>query len=352
MPHCPIDAVVVTGLLVMSAVLPLAGCTPLHTTRPVQLEVIDGLSGQPAPHVKVTQNVAKGKFERQLRAVATSDERGMLAMNAIDTSRESYWWVGNSGPAYVGHGGHRLPGEFREVTRDDGTVTFIAPVWPRADLRIVLPEGFTGPVMELPMRQDVPRTSGWMPTATVPSGDMRVAIAPATIAAAADGSAHVAYPTSIGGVPGFVFERGAVLLRGQTPLQVIDAGSHTRRSRSESSDPSATFAWEIYLAVDPREQASPSVMPFEPDAVRMWFVGTEAALHSWLDAANLTTADPQLAAREPLAGRRQVTFSSALPLLTRSCTGQMSDAPQWTTQAKVSAEYETITANVGDQRDR
>ncbi|MBU3683186.1 MAG: hypothetical protein FGM39_04095 [Phycisphaerales bacterium] len=285
--------------------------------------------------------VAPRKFEPPLQVMATSDERGVLAMNAIDISRESYWWVGPDGPAYVGHGSGRLPSEFREVTRDDGTVAFIAPAWPKSALRIVMPEGFTGPVMELPIRQDVPRTSGWMPAATVPADDMRVAIARATIATAADGGAHVAYPTSIGGVPGFVFERDSVLLRGRTPLEIVDAGSHLRTNRSAATDPTAIFAWEVYLVVGPRDQPTAPEVPFDPDRVRMWFVGTESSLRTWLDGANLTPIDRQLAAREPLAGRRQVTFSSALPMLKRSWVGQVTSAPKWTTRATVRAEYET-----------
>lgn len=341
MPQCPAHAIGISGLLVMSAVLLPAGCTPFHGTRPVQLEVVDGLSGLPAPGAKVRQMVAPEKFERPLQVMATSDERGVLAMNAIDASRESYWWVGPGGPAYVGHGSGRLPSEFREVTRDDGTVAFIAPAWPKAALRIVMPEGFTGPVMELPIRQDVPRTSGWMPAATVPADDMRVAIARATIATAADGGAHVAYPTSIGGVPGFVFERDSVLLRGRTPLEIVDAGSHLRTNRSAVTDPTAIFAWEVYLVVGPRDQPTAPEVPFDPDRVRMWFVGTESSLWTWLDGANLTPIDRQLAASEPLAGRRQVTFSSALPMLKRSWVGQVTSAPKWTTRATVRAEYET-----------
>ena len=46
------------GLLVMATGLALPGCTPFHTTRPVQLEVIDGLTGQPARDVNVSQMVA------------------------------------------------------------------------------------------------------------------------------------------------------------------------------------------------------------------------------------------------------------------------------------------------------
>ena len=194
------------GLLVIATGLALPGCTPFHTTRPVQLEVIDGLTGQPARDVKVSQMVATEKFERKLRAVATSDAHGSLVINAIDTSRHSYWWVGRDGPAYIGHGGRRLPSAFRQVQRDDGTVAFIAPAWPMMNLRIALPEAFKGPVVVLPSRDDVPRSSGWMPRATVAADDTLVAVAKASIASPPGSGAHVAYPTSIGGVPGFVFD--------------------------------------------------------------------------------------------------------------------------------------------------
>lgn len=62
MPQCPAHAIGISGLLVMSAVLLPAGCTPFHGTRPVQLEVVDGLSGLPAPGAKVRQMVAPEKF--------------------------------------------------------------------------------------------------------------------------------------------------------------------------------------------------------------------------------------------------------------------------------------------------
>lgn len=344
---------VLAGLLLMSVGLPLAGCTPFHTTRRIQLEVVDALTGQPSPDVAVRQMVATSKFERPLVVEAISDERGSLTIDAIGTARDSYWWVGRDGPAYLGRGDRQLPTEFREVTRDDGTAAFVAPAWPTMALRIELPEGFKGLVMECPIRQDVQRSSGWMPTATVPSDDARVAVARATIAATADAGALVAYPTSIGGVSGFVFERGTVLLRGHTPLQIVDAGgSHARSRPNGPSDPSDTFAWVIHLAMDLRDEPSATGMPFAPDGVRMWFVGTEVELYAWLDGARLTAADPDLATRDPLAGRRQVTFFSALPILRRSWTGQLSDAPEWTTQSTVRAEYEALAAQASKTRTR
>lgn len=334
------------GLLVIATGLALPGCTPFHTTRPVQLEVIDGLTGQPARDVKVSQMVATEKFERKLRAVATSNAHGSLVINAIDTSRDSFWWVGRDGPAYVGHGGHRLPSAFRQVQRDDGTVAFIAPAWPTMNLRIALPEAFKGPVVVLASRDDVPRSSGWMPGATVAADDTLVAVAKASIASPPGSGAHVAYPTSIGGVPGFVFERGAVLLRGHMPLQIVDAGSHT--PVRVSSDPSATLAWEIYIAMEQQGERDATGLPFEPDTVGVWFVGTEAELHAWLDGAQLKPTDAMLTSRDPLAGRRQVTWASALPMLRRSWTGQLSDEPAWTTQAKVRAEYEALVVRASE----
>lgn len=340
MPQRSTHAIVVIGLLAIAGGVPLPGCTPFHTTRPVQLEVVDGLTGQPARDVKVSQMVATEKFERKLRAVATSDAHGSLVINAIDTSRHSYWWVGRDGPAYIGHGGRRLPSAFRQVQRDDGTVAFIAPAWPTMNLRIALPEAFKGPVVVLPSRDDVPRSSGWMPRATVAADDTLVAVAKASIASPPGSGAHVAYPTSIGGVPGFVFERGAVLLRGHTPLQIVDAGSHT--PVRVSSDPSATLAWEICIAMEPQGERDATGLPFEPDTVGVWFVGTEAELHAWLDGAQLKPTDAMLTSRDPLAGRRQVTWASALLMLRRSWTGRLSDEPAWTTQAKVSAEYAAL----------
>jgi hypothetical protein len=336
------------GLLVIATGLALPGCTPFHTTRPVQIEVVDGLTGQPARDVKVGQMVATTKFERELRAVATSDAHGSLVINAIDTSRDSYWWVGRDGPTYIGHGGRRLPSAFRQVQRDDGTVAFIAPAWPTMNLRIALPEAFKGPVVVLPSRDDVPHSSGWMPRATVAADDTLVAVSKASIASTPGSGAHLAYPTSIGGVPGFGFKRNAVLLRGHTPLRIINAGSQSPTSRGESSDPSATFAWEIYLAVDSRGERDATALPFEPDEARMWFVGTEAELHAWLDGAQLKPTDAMLTSRDPLAGRRQVTWASALPMLRRSWTGQLSDEPEWTTQAKVRAEYEALVVQASE----
>jgi len=74
----------------------------------------------------------------------------------------------------------------------------------------------------------------------------------------------------------------------------------------------------------------------------------EAELHAWLEGAQLKPTDATLTSRDPLAGRRQVTWASALPMLRRSWTGQLSDEPAWTTQAKVSAEYEALVVQVSE----
>jgi len=55
-----------------------------------------------------------------------------------------------------------------------------------------------------------------------------------------------------------------------------------------------------------------------------------------------------IASGERIAGRRQVTWASALPMLRRSWTGQLSDEPAWTTQAKVRAEYEALVVQASE----
>jgi len=283
-PRVLVSASARARLILASLVVASAnGCgSAWHNSTLVTLDVVDALTGAPAPDIVVLQQVAVDKFERPLWERATSNRDGVAAMRAIGNVPQSYWSVGVHGPTYDGVGRSQLPTEFRRVASDEAAARFIAPVWPAMWIRIELAADHRGLVFEWPLALDDPRTSGWMPPAAVPLNAERVA----TAHASDDGV--VAYPASFGGLAGFEFRPERMLVRGERPLATI--GCNRRHPKLE---PNAVVAWEMgYADADGAPITSPQGRGAVPSRPHVWFVGTEDDLRAWLGAQSISPITP------------------------------------------------------------
>ncbi len=310
----------------------LGGCGPFHTTSPVAIEVIDGLTGQPAPGVTVIQQVHTGKFERPLRTQSTSDESGELRLRAIGHVRTSFWRVGTDGPAYDGEGAAQIPAEFTSVAPSGDGSRFLAPAWPAITLRIKLPSGYRGPVVEWPLGEDAPRSSGWMPPLSVAPGSSRVAVARATT------QGTLAYPCAFNGVPGFEFvpERG--FLEGDAPIPSVGATSQLSERARSSMDPEGVFRWEIGYS-DGDRWVSPQGRGATAGEPLVWFVGTEQELRAWIATNHLELIWPGVPDKLDAIDRsRSFTRESLFAVIERPTAA--TEPPRWSTQSELQSEHE------------
>ena len=278
MPRCPVSILAVTAVLAVAAGLALPGCTPFHTRNPVAVEVIDGLTGRTVAGASVDQSMQTGKFGRSLHAEASTTGEGMATINTFGGPAPSYWSVNAAGPTYEGAGYSQIPQEFKRITERSGAVRYIAPSWPSMHLRITLPDGFRGMVVEWPVDVDVPRSSGWMPPVSVQPGHRRRAVA------AANEHGVVAPPSSIGGIAGFQFVPERRLVVGVAPLGNLDFVGACVISRPETAEQSAMVrVWEIgyeepfsFRTVGAQGRSASVLEPL------VWFVGSENDLREWV----------------------------------------------------------------------
>lgn len=291
MPRRSSRLTALAGLPVMATGLALPGCTPFHTRNTVTVKVVDGLTGRPAAGAGVDQSMQTGKFGERLHAEATAADDGMATINAFGGPSPSYWSVNAAGPTYEGAGNEQIPLEFKRLTERGGAERYIAPSWPSMRLRITLPDGFRGVVVEWPVEVDAPRSSGWMPPMSVQPGTRRRAVA------AADEHGIVAPPASIGGVAGFQFvpERGLAV--GGAPLGHLDfVGAYAIARPATAEESAKVRAWEIgyeepfsFRTVTPQGRSASVSEPL------VWFVGSEHDLREWVRRNAIVPARPDQA---------------------------------------------------------
>lgn len=278
-------------VLLPAVLVPLASCTPFHTRNPVTVEVIDGLTGRPVAGANVDQNMQTGKFGRSLHVEATAADDGMATINTFGGASLSFWTVNAAGPTYHGVGWSQIPSEFAPVKERSGAVRYVAPSWPSMYLRIELPEGYRGLVVEWPVEVDVPRSSGWMPPMSVEPGQQRRAVA------AANEHGVVAPPASIGGIAGFQFVPERWLVVGGTPLNRLnDVGPYTIMRLKTAEESATVRVWEIgyeepfsFRTIAPQGTSARVLEPL------VWFVGSEHDLREWVQRNSIVPARPDQA---------------------------------------------------------
>lgn len=312
-------------VLCLLSVVALGGCgTPLQRSTAVTIEVIDAITGAPVPDVEVIQHVHTGKFERPLGARAITDELGVAHIDAIGGVEHSFWRVGIDGPTYDGVGQLQVPAEFRPVAPQNAERRFVAPAWPAMGLRIELPEGYRGPLVEWSLDVDHPRSSGWMPPSPIDPGHGRVAVATANT------EGVVAYPSSIGGVPGFAFvpERG--ILRGRNVVWSVSANiQNPQPNVSARYDRESVVLWHIGFVDDHSGSfVAPQGSSARPNAPLVWFVGTEQDLRAWAHASDLQPVRPAVRGKFDEIARARV-FTRASLFRAIQMPAEVTAAPTW-----------------------
>ena len=311
--------------LLTAFVVPLASCTPFHTRNPVTFEVIDGLTGRPVAGANIAQSVQTGKFGRQLHAEANAADDGMATINTFGGASPSYWTVNGAGPTYLGVGYSQIPPDFTRITERSGAVRYIAPSWPSMYLRIKLPEGYRGLVVEWPAEFDVPRSSGWMPPMSVEPGQQRRAVA------AANEHGVVAPPTSIGGIAGFQFVPERWLMVGGTPINRInDVGPFTILRPPTAEESATVRVWEIgyeepfsFWTSKPQGTSARVLEPL------VWFFGSEHDLREWVRRNSIVPMRPDAAWTKVdiLLQSRVFTKKSLFAVITKPT--EPTAPPQW-----------------------
>lgn len=329
--------------LIVACCIPLVGCMRWHTTNYINIEVIDGLTGEPAPSTEVWQVVPTHKFEPPLYSITKTDEQGVVHMRAVGGVGSSNWHIGKGGPSYRGGGSSIVPAEFRLAASrgDDGREQFIAPLWPAMRLRIELPAAYRGCLVEWPLAEDSPRSSGWMAPATVAADSERVAIA------RINGDGAIAYPNSFAGVRGFAFVpergfiRGTVLSDGLAPRR-IDASTQLSAQRRAEMDPSQVWVWDIGYCGDGRwvsaqGRSATATTPF------VWFIGTEPELCAWVAANKLQLVSPGINEDLDALGRsRWFTRESVMAVVRRPTSA--TEPPVWTTNVQITASRAAVAS--------
>ncbi|MFO0826548.1 MAG: hypothetical protein U0572_00215 [Phycisphaerales bacterium] len=332
MPHAHLRRSLALGARVIAGGLLLVGCAPQHTTTSISIEVVDGVTGAPASNVDVLQRVPTGKFERGLQSNSTTDERGVVRMPAIAGVQKSDWWIGSGGPVYVARQPALVPPEFRRAATSASGDIYVAPMWPAMRLRIELPVGYRGPVVEWPIAADAPRSSGWMVPGSVAADADRIALA------RVDARGVVAYPDSFGGVPGFAFvpERGLVVGPVLGDGRAIMSIGATSQRGPDAPVGAEIVAWEFGYSDDHDGFVSPQGRIATARDPLVWFVGSEADLRAWVEAHRLQPvapidADPMRSLRRARHFTRASLFAAIDP------PSAATAAPTWTTSADIAA---------------
>ncbi len=255
------------------------GCCRLHFTQWVRLDVVDGLTGQPAAGTEVMQMVPTGKFEAPLRSEAVTDAGGRVRFLAIVGVDRTYWMIGRDGE-FNGRAPSQIPSEFDRLPSDGDDECYRVPFWRTLLIRLEIPDGFTGPVALWKTEEDVSRESGWAPpplrgTDVTSLGTLRMG---------AQGSASC--PSSIGGFRGVAFDPIAPVNVEGTPLPCVWRDATLKDDDPERSKRTAWWlSWRIAAGAP-----APTTGTSTARLRCAWFIGTRSELDTWLLAHALRPA--------------------------------------------------------------